>query len=245
MKAERHIRRNALLPDVKYPVIITDPRFSAGFSTNGNLFDIPAEIPRNIQRFQQWSANNGTMLYRKRQKYRQPEIRAFLVFHRAADEYIIVSASPVRRKALFQTVDALGEKIEPAIASLPHHLPAFLPPAIGVGKQKVRRKAGHYHLSRCDFVASVAPFLQREPEAAGPAAQTACLRGAIHLVLPVNITVFAPRADFRATVPGIPVLINAHDSPIAKRDCAMRQPRCLYQNSHRKSEPSMPLISTA
>ena len=149
------------------------------------------------------------MLYRQRQEYRQPEVGALLIFDGAAYHNVVVALAPVRREALGETVDALCEKVEPAIGALPHHAPAVLPPWVGVLQQEIRRETGQNNPTRRYFVAAAAASLHRQVERRVFCAPAACGRIPVHFVLPVDVAEFAARTYFRAAVPGIPVCVYA------------------------------------
>lgn len=62
-------------------------------------------------------------------------------FHRAADDNIFISLTPVRGQAFRQPVYALRKKVEPTVPPPAHHLPAVRPPCVRVLQQKVGGKA--------------------------------------------------------------------------------------------------------
>ena len=148
------------------------------------------------------------MLNRSIQKNRQSVIGSSLILHRAANEHIIVSVSPIVRNALHKSLNSLRKKIKQAVASLSHHTPAFCPPFIRIFQQKVGSKACKYNLSTRQFIASVPFSFHRVIKISCLAANAACAGCPIHLILPVHIAVSASRADFGAAVPGVPVHIN-------------------------------------
>jgi hypothetical protein len=78
------------------------------------------------------------VLYGQIFEYSKFTVGVFLIFHRTADHYVIITASPIVGDTLHKTVDPLGEKQERAVRALFYHLPTFPSPLIGFLDQKIR-----------------------------------------------------------------------------------------------------------
>ena len=138
-------------------------------------------------------------------KDRQTIIRHFLVLDRASHDDIVIAFAPIVGYTFHETVDAFGEKEKPEVATPLHHLPAIRSPRVSVFQQEIRGKAGEDYLAALNLPRFVALSLDGEVEVARlPALATGDL-ATIHLVLAIHIAILAPRADFGASVPRIPV----------------------------------------
>ena len=138
MELERDIELRALLPKREDPVVVTWARVGAGFPAGRDFFDFfRVEIYAYIERRQQGSGDDGSVAYRQREKDRQAVVRHLLILHRAADYDVLIAAAPAGRQTFRQTVDALGEEIEEAVLPAADHIPAVLPPWVGIAQQKV------------------------------------------------------------------------------------------------------------
>ena len=82
----------------------------------------------------------------------KPVISPVLVFYRTANRDIVISIVLVLRDAVHKPLNALGQKQKVQIGTLPHHLPAFRTPFIGVFNQKICGETQEYGLSRFDLV---------------------------------------------------------------------------------------------
>ena len=128
-----------------------------------------------------------------------------LVLYRASHDDIVVAVAPVGGYAFHETVDTFGEEVEPEVAPLPHHLPAFRPPFVRVFQQKVGSEAGEDQLAALYLPRLVALLFHRQVEIGCLATFAARALAAIHLVLPVDIAVLAPGAYLGTSVPRIPI----------------------------------------
>ena len=145
------------------------------------------------------------MLDWERQENRQTIIGHLLVFHRTAYDDIVIALAPVVGHTFHETVDAFCEEKEPEVASLPHHPPAFRSPFVGIFQEKVGGETSENNLAALDLPRFVTFLLHRQVEITCLTTLTARNLTAVHLILAVNITVFASRANFGATVPRIPI----------------------------------------
>ena len=145
------------------------------------------------------------MLDWERQKNRQTTRSHFLVFHRTSHNDIVVAIAPVVGHTFHETVDTFGEEKEPEVTPLLHHAPAFRPPLVRVFQEEIGGKAGEDNLATLNLPRLVAFPLHRQVEIARLAALTTRHLAAVHLILAVNIAIFAPRANLGASMPRIPV----------------------------------------
>ena len=208
MEAEGNVLFHALAAQVQNPVIVAGPGLHAGLLSRGHLLDPVIQIGAQIQPLQQGRGDDGAVFDGQVQEDGQAVVRPILIFHRTADEHIVIALAPVRRQAVRQPVDAFGEEIEPAVAALAHHPPALRPPGVRVLQKEIRGEAGEYNLPRRNFVAPVPPPLHWQRKGSRFSAQAAGQGAAIHFVLPVDVAVFAARADLGAAVPGVPVSVD-------------------------------------
>ena len=141
-------------------------------------------------------------------EYGQAVISHRLILDRAAHNHVVVAVVPVVGNALHKPVNPFGEKEEPEVAPLPNHLPAFGAPLVGIFQQEIGCEAGEHNPSALNLPRFVAPALYRQIEVARLSAFAARDVAAVHLVLTVNVAIFASGADFCASVPRIPVGIN-------------------------------------
>ena len=132
MKTEGNVFRNALLPDIQNPLIITDSCIYSGLTACTYFLDIIIQIWFQIQSAEKRRSYNGLVLDRQRLEDGQPKISHLLVLHGTADEHIVIPVSPIRRHTLLKAVNPLGEKIEIQILPLAYHLPALLSPLVRI-----------------------------------------------------------------------------------------------------------------
>ncbi len=140
-----------------------------------------------------------------REKYRQTVIRHLLVFNGAAHHHIVVTIAPIAWYAIHKAVDSFGEKEKQKVAPLLNHLPTFWAPRVGIFQEEIRRKTSENNFAAFDFPTFVASAFDWEVEIASFPTFLARNFAAVHLVLTIDITVFASGADFGATVPRIPI----------------------------------------
>lgn len=201
---------HALLPQGEDPFIAAGPGLPAGFSADAQLFNfVRVQIGPQLQAGEQRRGDDGAVADGKLQKDGKPEVRPLLIFHRTADNDIFIPAAPVHRQTFRQPVDPLGEKVEHTIRPPADHLPAVRPPIIRVLQKKIRGKAGKNDLPARDFPAAVPGLSHRQIKGSGFPAQGGRRGGPIHFILPIDIAVFAASADFGASMPGVPIDIEA------------------------------------
>ena len=145
------------------------------------------------------------MLDGERQKNGQTIIDHLLVFHCASHNDIVIALAPVVGHTFHETVDAFGKKEKPEVAPLLHHPPAIGSPLVRVFQEEIGSETSEDNLTALNLPRLVAFSLQRQIEIARLAALTARNLAAVHLILTVNVAVFAPRANLGAAVPRIPV----------------------------------------
>ena len=119
-----------------------------------------------------------------------------------------LSVTPVVRHARPETVDTLREEVEPQVTPLLHHLPALRAPFVGIGEQEVGGETGEHHFAAPDLPRLVTLAFDGEVEIAGLAAFAARHLTAIHLVLPIDVAIFASGTDLGASMPWIPIFVN-------------------------------------
>ena len=78
-----------------------------------------------------------------------------LVFHAAANVYIIVAFPPVGRKLYQKAIDAFGRNEEIKIGALPNHRPSLWPPPVRLGKEKIGGKAGGDNFAASNFIGAL------------------------------------------------------------------------------------------
>ncbi len=115
----------------------------------------------------QWSHYDAFVLDGQRLEDGYAVVGHGLVLYGAAYEYIVIAFAPIGWSTLAKTVDALGEKIKPQVASLPHHLPALHPPFIGIAEKEVGGEAGEHDFPALDFPCLVAFPLDGKVEVPG------------------------------------------------------------------------------
>jgi hypothetical protein len=86
-----------------------------------------------------------------------------------------------------------------------NHLPTFASPRVGIFQEEIRRKTSENNPSAWNFPTFVASAFDWEVEIAGFSTFLARNLAAVHLVLTIDITVFASGAYLCATVPRIPI----------------------------------------
>ena len=145
------------------------------------------------------------MLDGKRPKNGQTIIDHILIFHCTSHHNVVIAFAPVVGHTFQETIDAFGEEKEPKVVSLFHHPPTFRPPFVRIFQEEIRGKASEDNLAALNLPRLVAFPLHRKVEIARLAALAARNLAAIHLILTVNIAVFAPGANLGATMPRIPV----------------------------------------
>ena len=102
------------------------------------------------------------MFYRSGFIDRQAIIDPVLVFHGAANSYMVIPISPVSRKTFMQPVDPLGNKKEMKVLSFSYHFPGFFTPFICIFYQKIRCEASINKVSRRYLIGFVLFLLQRQ-----------------------------------------------------------------------------------
>ena len=145
------------------------------------------------------------MLNGERQKNGQTIIDHFLVFHCASHNNIVIALTPVVGHTFHETVDAFGEKEKPEVASLLHHPPTFRSPLVRIFQEEIGGETSEDYLAALNLPRLVAFPLHRQVEIACLAALTTRNLAAVHLILTVNVAIFAPSTNLGATVPRIPV----------------------------------------
>ena len=138
-------------------------------------------------------------------EYGKPVVSHSLILHRAADDDILITVTPIRRQTALKPIDTLREKIEHTVTSKPHHPPAFRPPLISVLQQEIRREARKHHLPGRNLVAFVPLALHRQIESRRLARKIARDLAPVHLILPIDIAEPAARTHLSAPVPRIPI----------------------------------------
>ena len=145
------------------------------------------------------------MLDGEGQKNGQTIIDHILIFHRASHNDIVIALAPVVGHTFHETVDALGEEKETEVAPLLHHPPTFRSPFVRVFQEDIGGETSEDNLTALNLPRPVAFPLHRQVEIARLAALAARNLAAVHLILTVNVTVFAPSANLGAAMPRIPV----------------------------------------
>ena len=205
MKTKRNVFGNALLPDVKYPVVIAWPCIHSRLSANRYFLNRFIQIRGEVNGGENGRDDDALVLDGERQKNGQTIIDHFLIFHCASHNDIVITLAPVVGHTFHETVDAFGEKEKPEIAPLFHHPPAFGSPLVCIFQEEVGGETSEDYLAALNLPRLVAFPLHRQVEIARLAALAARNLAAVHLILTVNVTVFAPSANLGAAVPRIPV----------------------------------------
>ena len=205
MESERDAMGDTLCSEGKNPVVVAGAGIDPRLAPDRHLLDGFIQIRRDVHGGDQRRCDDALVLDGKRPEDGQPVIGHLLILHRAPYDDIVIAVAPVVGHAFQETVDAFGEKVELEVAPPPDHFPAFRPPGIGIFQQEIGCKTGEHQLPALDLPGFVALSLDREIEIARLPALAARYLAAVHLILPVDIAVFAPGADLGATVPRVPV----------------------------------------
>ncbi len=205
VETERDILCHALLSEGKHPIVIARPRVDARLASYRYLLYRLVQIRRQVYSCQQRRSDDGLVADRQRAENRHAVVDHRLILHRAAHNNVGVAVAPIVGHTLHEAVDALGEEEKTEVAPKPHHLPAFGAPRVGVLEQEVGGEACEDYFAALYLPRFVALMFNRQIEIARLAAQAACNLAAIHLVLPVDIAVLAPRAYLGTPVPWVPV----------------------------------------
>ena len=145
------------------------------------------------------------MLDGEREEDGQAVISHLLILYSAAHYHVRISVAPVVRYTFHKAVDTLCEEIEPEVAPPLDHLPAFRTPRVCILEQEVGSEAGEYQSAAFNLPRPVTLSLYRKIEVARLSALAAGYLAAVHLILTVDIAVFAPGTNLGATMPRIPV----------------------------------------
>ena len=145
LEMEGDIGINALLTNVKYPIVITDASIAARFSTNCHLFT-PLSIPVHRGSGVSQRGKHSMKIYRAKQRltynffvtngqlteYWQSLICASLILHRAADGDILIAIAPIFGQALPNPLGAFRYDVEIQVAPSLYHQPCLSTPFIGI-----------------------------------------------------------------------------------------------------------------
>lgn len=138
----------ALLTQIKYPLEIADARVRSAFAARRDPRYASVELPVKIDLRETRLAYYPPMLKRERKKFAEALVSPRLIFHGRADAYVVPAAAPIGRQALPYPQYPLRYYRERQIASLPDHIPCFVPPHIGGIKEEIRGHACE-HVCRC------------------------------------------------------------------------------------------------
>lgn len=205
VETERDVLFDTLAAEVEYPVVVARACLAARFAPCAHLLDGVVEVLQQVDALYQWRRNDGFVLDGQLPEDGQAVVGHGLVFDGAAHQYVVVAVAPVGRDALHEAVYAFGEEVKPQVGALSHHCPAFRTPSIGILQQEVGGEAGEDHTAGGYLVALVATAFEGEVEGCGLAGDVAAHLAAVHLILPIDIAVFAAGADFGAAMPRVPV----------------------------------------
>lgn len=205
VETEGHIFLNALAAEVEHPIVVAGTCLSARFASYTHLLYRIVQIVHKVDGLYQRRGDNGFVFDGKRTEDRQAIVGTVLVFDGAANQHVVVAVAPVGRDALHEEVYALGEEVKPQVGTLSHHGPALGTPGVGILQQEVGGEAGEDHAAGGYLIALVATAFDGEVEGCGLAGDVAAYLAAIHLVLPIDIAVFAAGAYLGAAVPRVPV----------------------------------------
>lgn len=152
-------------------------------------------------------ADDFAVLYGQTQKYRQSVISSVLIFTGAAYGNIVPAVSPVGRYALRKAFHPLGYNVKMEILTLTYHVPAALPPFIGVFKEEVRRHAGKYNAVLIgQLVLSLTVLFQRQI-----VISSLCNNGSVladTFVPAVNVAIRTACTYLVTAIPRIPYICN-------------------------------------
>ena len=142
-----NIRLDALVPNGENPRIVAWACMLPRFASYTHFLDASVKIGREINGSNQWCNDNTLVFDGQRFEDRQSVIGHLLVLYRAAYQHIVITVSPIIGHALHETVDTLGEEIEPEVAPPLNHQPALLTPLVSISEQEVGSETGEYHLA--------------------------------------------------------------------------------------------------
>ena len=205
VETEGHIFHNALAAQVEHPVVVAGARLATRFSPCAHLLYRIVQIVYEVDGLYQRRGDDGLVLDGERTEDGQAVVGHGLIFDGAAHQHIVVAVAPVGRDALHKAVYAFGEEVKPQVGALSHHGPALRTPGVGVLQEEVGGEASENHTAGGYLVAPVATAFQRQIEVGGFAGHIAAYLAAVHLILTIDIAVFAARTNFGAAVPRVPV----------------------------------------
>ena len=205
VKAESHVVSHALFPDVKNPVVVARSRLGARLAACGHLLNIGREVWRKVDVGEHRGHHYALVLDGHIQENRQPVVGHCLILDGATHQHVVVAVAPIVGHALQKAVNAFGEEVEPKVAALAYHPPALGAPLVGIFQQKIGREASEDNPPRWNLPTLVALAFQRQIEISCLAAFAARNLTAVHLVLTIDIAIFAAGANLGAAVPRIPI----------------------------------------
>ena len=205
VETERDVLFDTLAAEVEYPVVVAGACLAARFAPCAHLLDGVVEVLQQVDALYQRRGDNGLVFDGQLPEDGQAVVGHGLVFDGAAHQHVVVAVTPVGRDALHEAVYAFGEEVEPQVGTLSHHGPALGTPGVGILQQEVGGEAGEDHAAGGYLVALVATAFEGEVEGCGLAGNIAAYLAAVHLVLPINIAVFAAGTYLGAAVPRVPV----------------------------------------
>ena len=205
VETEGDVALHALRAEGEDPVVVAgtgiDPRLAAG----RDLLDGRVQVRGKVDGGEHRRHDDALVLDGEREKDGETIVGHLLVLDGATHDDVVVAVAPIVGHALQEAVDALGEKEKPEVAAAFHHLPTVRAPEVGILQEEVGGEAGEDNLAALHLPRLVALALQREVEIGGLAALAARYLAAVHLVLPIDVAILAPRTYLGASMPRIPV----------------------------------------
>lgn len=130
-----------LLPKWKYPVVAAGAGIVSRLPSCYHFNYSWTQIHRQVDLLKQRFTDYWFFLYRRIKKDRQSVIRPILILTGTADMNVIVARSPIMGDTIVKSVYPFCYKKKFKLGALFYHLPTFIPPAVGVFKEKVTWKA--------------------------------------------------------------------------------------------------------
>ena len=173
VEAERNVFRDALLAEGENPVVVARSRLHSRLTADGHLFYRLVQIWRKVNGANQRRGDDTLVLDGEREEDGQAVVGHLLILHGASYDDVVVAVAPVVGHTLHETVDAFGEEVEPEVAPLPYHLPAFRSPLVRVFQQEVGGEAGKDQIAALYLPRFVAFALDGQVEVGGLSAEAA------------------------------------------------------------------------
>lgn len=207
LEVKENSRINALLSDIKDPIVIAYPCLASAFAAAYNKRNAAIQIFPHIDRTEKRLAGDVFVLCVNGIENREAGITFLLVFDSAGESNVIPAAVPVGGFAFFKANDAFGDYCEFQIIARSYHIPTFASPKIRFRKKKIGGHTGIDTSAGRDFIFAGARFTYRQIKIfvflyLGRILFERCVSA-------VNVAVAASLGIFNTSVPRIPNNIHS------------------------------------